>query len=225
MLADNGFDDTLDFRRYQLVLGLRRKLGIRNLHRQHRGQTLASVIAASGHLVFLDRTILHVLVQRARHRGTKSRQVRAAVALWNVVRVAEDIFLVRVIPLHRYLDLDVVEHHLDVDDLVVNRRLVLVQMLDECANTAFVLENVLLVAALVEQVNAHAGIEEGQFAEPFGEDIVVKFDVAENSAARQKSQLSPGQAGLLYGLQFALRFAISIFLSIQLALAHDSERQ
>ena len=52
--------------------------------------------------------------------------------------------------------------HRQVTTDVVYRRLVLVEVLNESAKTALVFENILLVAALVQQVDSHPGIEKNQ---------------------------------------------------------------
>ncbi len=214
MFADDRLDDALDFRRDQLVLGLRRKFRVRHLDRQHRGQSLARIVADGIDLFLFDLRILHVLVQRPRQRGAKTRQMGTAVALRDVVGVAKDIFLVRVVPLHRYLDADTVHFHLDIDNLVVNRSLVAVQMFDESAYPAVVFEQVFLVAALVEQVDPNAGVEERQFAQALGEYVVVKFGIAENFRARFEAQLGTGLVGFLDRLEFALRLAQMVLLHV-----------
>ena len=61
-----------------------------------------------GDLFLLGREfLLDVVVQRARQRRAVARQVRAAVLLRNVVRVAVHALLVGVVPLHRHFDLGV----------------------------------------------------------------------------------------------------------------------
>ena len=65
----NRVDDSLDLRGDQLVLGLRRELRVRDLHRQHRRQTLAHVVAGGLHLGLLGGpALLHVLIEHARQR-------------------------------------------------------------------------------------------------------------------------------------------------------------
>ena len=82
--------DLLDHRPHlrgdELVLGLRRELGLRHLDRQHAGEPLAHVVASGLHLRLLgDLVLLDVLVERAGHRRAQAGQVGAAVPLRDVV--------------------------------------------------------------------------------------------------------------------------------------------
>ena len=66
-------------------------------------QTLARIIARGRDLLLLGaRLLLDVVVQRARERGAKSREVRAAVLLRNIVGVAVHALLIGVVPLQRH---------------------------------------------------------------------------------------------------------------------------
>ena len=103
--ATRGLDHALHFRRDQLVLGLRGELRIGQLDREDRRQAFARVVAGGRDLLLLREPLfLDVVVQRARQRGAETGQVRAAVLLRNVVRVAEHRLLVGVVPLHRDFD-------------------------------------------------------------------------------------------------------------------------
>ena len=57
-------------------------------------------------LLFRRQLLLDVVVHRARERAAKAGEMRAAVLLRNVVRVAEHALLVGVVPLHRHFDGD-----------------------------------------------------------------------------------------------------------------------
>ena len=60
LAADHVLNDRLHFGRHELVLGLRRELGLRHLDRQHAGQALAHIVAGGldlrllGELLLLD---------------------------------------------------------------------------------------------------------------------------------------------------------------------------
>ena len=78
----------------QLVLGLRRELRLGHLHRQHAGQAFAHVVAGGLDLGLLgELVLLDVLVERARHRRAQAGEVRAAVALRDVVGEAQHVLL------------------------------------------------------------------------------------------------------------------------------------
>ncbi|MNN91405.1 hypothetical protein D3C81_2095190 [compost metagenome] len=85
----------------------------------------------------------------------------AAILLRDVVGEAVHRFLVGVGPLQGDVDNDVVVFARDGDDVGMQRVLQLRQVLDEAADTAFVVEIVTTAfAALIDQGNAHAGVEE-----------------------------------------------------------------
>ena len=103
LLRHQRFHHALHFRRDQLVLGLAGELGVRQLHRDDGGEALAGVVAGHGDLLFLEgRRLLDEVVERARQCGAETGQVRAAVALRDVVGEAVHRLLVGVVPLHRH---------------------------------------------------------------------------------------------------------------------------
>ena len=126
--------------------------------------------------------LLHreVAVDRARERGAEADQVRAALDRVDVVREAVDALVVRLVVLDRDLDRD---RHLaralrelalagDEDRRLVERRLALVQVLDERDDAALVAEVVRLAGgALVVDLDAHAGVQERELAQPLREHV------------------------------------------------------
>ena len=58
-----------------------------------------------------------------------------------------------------------------------------VQVFDELLQPALVLEHVALGFALVDELDAHAGIQERQLAQSLGENFVVEGDVREDRRA------------------------------------------
>ena len=113
--------------------------------------------------------------------------MRAAIALRNIIGKAENILLVGIIPLHRKLDFDIVLLPLDIDYLFMNRRLVFIQMFDERPNSSFILEYIFLVTTLIYQMNMDTRVQKRKFSEPFGQNIVMKLDIAEYCAAGPKA--------------------------------------
>ena len=168
--ADRGLDHALDLRGHQLVLGLRGELRVRQLHRQDRGESLARIVAGGRDLFFLGgEFLLDVVVERARQRRAKAGEVRAAVLLRNVVGVAVHALLVGVVPLHRDFHLRVAVAGLEPEHRGMHRRLAAIQVSDEGLQAAVVLEHFGLVLALVDQLDAHAGVQERQLAQTLGE--------------------------------------------------------
>ena len=106
--------------------------------------------------------------------------MRTTVTLRNIIGVAEDIFLVGLVPLHGQFDPDILFFRGELEHLLVHRRLLAVEMLDECLDATLVFKNILLVAALVFQNDAHTGIEERELAQTFCKDVVVILGIRKN---------------------------------------------
>ncbi len=169
------------FRRHQLVLGLRAEFRLGHLDRQHAGQALAHVVAGGldlgllGDLVFFD-----VLVDDARHRRAQAGQVGTAIALRNIVGEAEHLLVEAVIPLHRHFDGNAFLLRIGVEDIRMQHRLGAIDVFDETLDAAGEGEILFLAGALIGQANMHAVIEERQFADALGQDLVMEFDVRED---------------------------------------------
>jgi hypothetical protein len=96
-------------------------------------------------IAFADR----VSVDRARQRRLEADDVRPTLDRVDVVRERVHVLDVALVPLERDLDLDAVARALQIDDVGMDRRLRLVQMLDERDDAALVEELVRLLVALV----------------------------------------------------------------------------
>src|SRR5690606_26451373 len=220
LLRDDRFDDALDLGGNELVLRLRRELRVGKLHRQHRGQPFARIVARGHDLLALrDTLVLDVLVQRPRHRGAEALKVRAAVALRDIVRVAEHGLLIAVVPLQRGLDLDIPAFFLEIQDRRVQRRLAAVQVRDEGADTAFELENVAAAVPLVLQRDPDAAIQERQLPQPLRERVVVELEVREDLGARLERDRRPGAVRRADLGERRKRLAVRVFLLVDLAAA------
>src|SRR5688572_19729037 len=86
LVADDVLDDWADFGGDQLVLGLAREFGVGDLHREHAGEAFARILARERDLLALEDTgSLGVGRDLARQCGAKAREMRATVALRDVV--------------------------------------------------------------------------------------------------------------------------------------------
>src|SRR3546814_1330420 len=104
--------------------------------------------------------------------------VGAAVALRDVVREAEDSFIIAVVPLERDLDADAVAFAAERDRIGQQRCLVAVEPFDESRDAAFI-EQVMhdmLGAARVDQLDADARIQEGELAIAVLELLEIELD-------------------------------------------------
>ncbi len=103
LIAHDALHHRLHLGGDELVLGLAGELGVRHLDGQHRGEPLAGVVAGDRHLLLLgDAALVGVLVDDAGERCTEAGEVRAAVALGNVVGEAQHVLVVGVVPPQRH---------------------------------------------------------------------------------------------------------------------------
>jgi hypothetical protein len=216
----------------QLFLGLRGKARVRHLDRQHRDHAFAHIVAGQRHLRLLgDAALLDVVAQRAGQRGAETDQVGTAVLLRNIVGEAEHRFLIGIGPLQGDVDGNAVHFAGHRDDIRVQRRLQLRQVLDEGADATFVLEHILAdilaagAAALIDQRDLDAGIEERQFAQPLRQDVVVELDVAEDLHRRLEAQQGAALVRSFELLERIQRLAERVFLLVVIAIAPDFQPQ
>ena len=97
--------------------------------------------------------------------------MRAALVRVDVVGERIDRLRVAVVPLQRDFGVDAVLLAAHVDRLLVDRRLVLVQVRDERDDAAFVVKLVALAVALVVERDDNAAVQEGELAQPLRQDV------------------------------------------------------
>ena len=139
LIADRRLDDRLHFGRNQLVLRLRRELRIGHFHRQNARQTFARIITRKRNLLFFRKTgFFRVFIDDTRQRASESGEMRAAVALWNVVREAQHRLVVGIVPPQSRLDGDAVLLTQNHDRIGKRRRLRTIEVAHERRRAAFV---------------------------------------------------------------------------------------
>ena len=99
---------------------------------------------------------------------------------------------------------------------------IFVQVFNECPDTTLVFKNVFPVVPFIGEVNMNAWIQERQFSQPFGQYIVVKFNIAKNFPARIKSQFGPGLIGVFNSFSISQGNTHRVLLEIQFAVALDA---
>ena len=153
--------------------------------------------------------------------------MRAAVALRDVVGEAERLFVIAIVPFQRDLDPDIVALAADRNRLGEERRLGAVEIFDERADAAFVEQFMLdaLGVARIDQKDAHARIEEREFAIAMLQFLEIEFENLESGGAGQE-----GDAGTLLAdgrgadhLQRCDRIAMSEAHIMLLAIAEDCQ--
>ena len=137
------------------------------------------------------RRLLGVAGDLARQRAAEAGEVRAAVALRDVVGEAEHVLVVAVVPPQRTLDADAVALGLDDDRLRHQRRLVAVEVFDECLDAALVAHLLALLdrVALVGEHDADARVEERELAQAMLERREIELDHREGLGRRQERHL------------------------------------
>ncbi len=155
------------------------------------------------HLLALqDAALLGIVGHLPRQRGAEPGEVRAAVALRDVVGEAEHVLVVAVVPPHRHLDGDPVALRREHDRLRDQRRLGGVEIAHEGLEPALVVQLHLdrLGVAQVAQDDAHARVEEGELAQPVLQRLEVELDHGEGLGRGQEGDLGARAAFIGAGL-------------------------
>ena len=85
------------------------------------------------------------------------------------------------------------------------------------------LEHFGLLLALVDELDAHTGIQERQLAQALGEHVVMELDVGEDLRARLEADRGAALLRVADRRERRLRLAQVIFLPVQLAVAADGQ--
>ena len=146
-----------------------------------------------------------------------------AVSLWNVVREAENVLLVRVVPLKGRLDAISVAIDGEIAHRWIETGLVAVQVLDEGPYSAIVVVDVALARSLVRERDSDSRVEKGELTKPAGKEVVMKLDVGERIRTRREPQLGTGTVGFPGHTKIFHGLAVPIFLYVLPSVAPDPE--
>src|SRR4029079_6516753 len=116
------------------------ELRVAQLDRDDRGKPFANILAVEALLLLQELELGGLRIERPGEGAAKTGQVGATLDRVDVVGEGEDRLLVRGVPLHRHLDRTLVGVALEVDDALVDRVLRLVDVRDEVADPALVVE-------------------------------------------------------------------------------------
>src|SRR6266404_1890509 len=227
--VDGGLDETLDARIAELRLRLAIELRVAQLDREDRGETLADVLAVEALLLLQELQLGGLGIQRTSQRAAEPGQVGTALDRVDVVGECEDRLLVGGVPLHRHLDTALkgsralIGLALEVDDVLVDRVLGLVDVRDEVADPALVLElDGLAVCALVDQLDVQALREERGLAQPLCDRGHVDVELLEHLRVGQEGDRRPRRISLGHlpdDLHVAGRVTPLEFLPVDIAVA------
>ena len=187
--VDQAFDHRPHFRGDELVFRLRREFRVGHFHRQHAGQALAAIVAGEIDLFLLgDAGGFGIAGDLARQRGAEAGEMRAAVALRNVVGEGQHVLVVAVVPPQRHFHRDTVALAADQDRCGDLRLLGAVEIAHESLEAAFVEQflDLRLGMARVGQHDAHARIQEGQFTQTMFDRRVIELDHREGFGRRRE---------------------------------------
>ena len=187
--VDDAFDHRAHLRRDQLVFGLRGEFRVGHLDRQHRGQAFAAIVAGERDLFLLgDAADFGIAGDLPRQRAAEAGEMRAAVALRDVVGEAQHVLVVAVVPPQRGFDDDAVALGVDHDRRRNERGLVAVEIVDERLDAALVAHLLALLdrMAHVGQHDGDAGIEEGELAQPVLQRREIELDHGEGFGRGQE---------------------------------------
>ena len=150
--------------------------------------------------------------------------MRAALVRVDVVGKGVDGLLVRAVPLHRHLDLSLLVLAFEEDDALVDPVLGRVDVRDEVADAAFVMElHGLAAGALVREDDAQPASQEGRLAQPLLQRVGRVLDLVEDLGVGQEHDR--GARVVLFGLaddlDIPVRNAPREILAIDLAAAPD----
>ena len=163
--------------RFRLALELR----VFHFDGHNRRQAFLRVLRLQVRLVVAQELILAaVVVDGARQGGGEAGQMRAAVGGRDVVDEGVDVFGIRVVVLHGDFHEDAVLHALGINRFREQNFLVVIQILDELAQPAFV-EEILRhgrFAALIGEGDVDALVQERHFAQALLQHVKIKRDAA-----------------------------------------------
>ncbi len=226
-LTHGLLDRTFHFGRDQLVFGLAGEFGIRHRHGNHRGEAFTGVITGRIGLFLLEQPFLfHIAVQSTGESRAETRQVSTTIPLGDVIGKAEQVFLVGIVPLHGHFHSDAIFFPVELEvEHLVQGRLVLVQVADEGTQTAVILEHILFAIALIQQVDTHPGVQEAQFPQAFGQNVIVKLDIGKRFRRRAEVNGRPAAVGIAYHFQRHSRYTVAVELLVDLAITTNGQLQ
>ena len=107
----------------------------------------------------------------------------------------------------------------------MQNRLVAVHVFDKALDPAGECEFFFLAGALIGHGDFHAMIQEGQFAQAFRQNFIMKFDVAEDFLAGQEMHLGAATLAFAGVLERGYGLAHTEFHLVHLAVATDGQAQ
>ena len=144
----------------ELLLGLPFKLCLGELDGDNRGDSLAHILAGDLIVALDDVGLLSVSVDDSRQRGFEACLVHTALGGMNVVCEGDHVLVIAVVILQGHLRDSVTLCAGEINHILVNRRLVLVEVAHKLPDTALIAhaDAVFLSGALILERNGKAAV-------------------------------------------------------------------
>ena len=222
-------DHTLYLTVAQLGLGLPFKLRLRHFHGDNGGQSLTEVVARNLNLVLFE-LVEHLVVAGIPLQGigegtTETGKMRTAFYCVDIIDVRVDIFVPAVVVLHHHLNRNPALLGLNINRRFHDLGTAAVKEADEVLQALFGVEGfalelpVVLLLAAVGELDAYFLVQECQFFQTAGQNVVLVFGHVENTVVGGKGDFCAtvvGRAVLFHGVE---RLAIGELLHIMFAVA------
>src|SRR6185312_16842522 len=114
---------------------------------------------------------------------------------------------------------------LEPEDRIVDRCARTIQVLHEGLEAAFVLKDVGLVLALIDELDAYARVEEGELSQALGEDLVVELDVGEYLRAGLEAHHRASLGGVAHDSERRGGVSQVVLLAVHLPVATYGQQQ
>ena len=116
----------------------------------------------------------------------------SAIALGDIVGIAKNRFLIRVVPLQGEFKQDSIAFGTDIAGCWVQRAFLAAKMCHKSFDTPFVLEDIFGVSAFIYQTVAYTQIQKRQLSQAPRQDIVVHDRICKNLRIRPKMYFGAG---------------------------------
>lgn len=100
-----------------------------------------------------------------------------------------------------------------------------VQVFDEGFQIVFVFEQFFFVGMFVVQQDVDVGVEEGQFVDVFGQDVLIEVDVVEGFWGWFEVNFGIGVIGFVYFVQWELWNVVVVDLFLDFVVVMDGQVQ
>src|SRR4030095_400764 len=166
-------------------------------------------------------------MERASKSRAEARQVSATINCVDVVGKRIDFFVVAVVVLNGDFNRQGFALFFEIDRFVVERSLVLVQVLDEFGDAPLVIKLVRTLRLLTLVLNRYADtlVEKSLFAQTFRKLVETARGFSEDLCVRLESDLGSAFASLSRLLEWSYRYTSNVFLLISLSVAPDLQAQ